>query len=153
LEIINPDDYEFMQLLVNSKGWLENIGDRNVHSKNDAIAYIDKIMRTENLFYWIVRIKEENTPIGIISFIKRSYLEHFDIGFALLPGFHNNGYAYEAAKAVLTMVSGLAGFTTILATTISSNTNSMKLLTKLGFRYEREIDIDNKMLQVYSLSA
>jgi RimJ/RimL family protein N-acetyltransferase len=134
LEIINLNDCDFMISLLNSKGWIENIGDRNIHSKNDALAYINKILGAENFFYWVVRIKDVNTPIGIISFLKRSYLENFDIGFAFLPNFAGNGYAYEAAKAVLTMVSKLPEFNIVLATTLFSNKNSIKLLTKLGFK-------------------
>ncbi|HMC83883.1 MAG TPA: GNAT family N-acetyltransferase [Chitinophagaceae bacterium] len=150
LEKLNIDDYDFINVLVNSKGWIENIGDRNIHSKNDAIVYINKILETENFFYWVVRTKDANTSIGIISFLKRSYLENFDIGFAFLPQFSNNGYAFEAAKAVLFMVSKLPEFNIVLATTLYSNKNSIKLLTKLGFRFEKEIEIENAKLHIYT---
>jgi [ribosomal protein S5]-alanine N-acetyltransferase len=150
VEKITLDDYDFIESLVNTKGWIENIGDRNIHSKNDAIAYINKILGTENFFYWVVRTKDANTPIGIISFLKRSYLENFDIGFAFLPDFTNKGYAYEAAKALLLTVSKLPEFNSILATTLYSNNNSIKLLTKLGFRFEKEIEIENAKLHIYT---
>ena len=100
LQLLTLEDYDFIEQLVNTNGWIEFIGDRNVHSKEDAVAYINKIINTENLFYWVVRIKGSNTPIGIISFLKRAYLEHFDIGFAFLPEYNGNGYAHEAAKKV-----------------------------------------------------
>ena len=150
LEKLHPDDYEFVKSLVNSKGWLENIGDRNIHSKNDAITYINKILETENLFYWVVRLKDDNIPVGIISFIKRSYLDHFHLGFALLPDFSNKGYAYEAANAVLQMVSKLPEHHIVLATTLSSNKSSIKLLTKLGFRFEKEMEVETVKLHVYT---
>ncbi len=151
LEKINPDDHDFLISLLNSKGWIENIGDRNIHSVNDAVSYIHKILETENIFYWVVRIKEENTPVGIVSFIKRSYLDHFDIGFALLPFHQNRGYAYEASKAVLAMVSKLTKNRIVLATTRPSNTSSTRLLTKLGFKFEKEIEIETKKLSLYKL--
>jgi ribosomal-protein-alanine N-acetyltransferase len=150
LEKINLDDYDFMRSLVNTQGWIENIGDRNIHSKDDAIAYINKILETENFFYLIVRMKDANRPIGIISFIKRSYLENFDIGFAFLPSFTNHGYAYEASKAVLLMVSKLPEFNIVLATTRYSNKNSIKLLTKLGFRFEKENVLENEKMHIYT---
>jgi [ribosomal protein S5]-alanine N-acetyltransferase len=150
LEKLNTDDYDFIKCLVNTKGWLENIGDRNVHSDDDAMKYINKILATENLFYWVVRIKNANTPIGIISFLKRRYLEYFDIGFAFLPYFNNNGYAHEAAHAVLSMVSKLPEFNIVQATTRTSNHHSIKLLTKLGFRFEKEIEIENENLHIYT---
>jgi [ribosomal protein S5]-alanine N-acetyltransferase len=150
LKIITLEDHDFIMSLVNSKGWIENIGDRNIHSKQDALAYIDKILNAENFYYWVVSIKETNTPIGIISFLKRSYLKNFDIGFAFLPNFGNRGYAYEAASAVLAMVSKQPEFNIVLATTLFSNGGSIKLLTKLGFRFKEEIEIENGKVHVYT---
>jgi ribosomal-protein-alanine N-acetyltransferase len=150
LEILTVDDYEFLQNLVNTKGWIENIGDRKIHSKKEAIAYINKILATENFYYWVVRTKDANRPIGIISIIKRSYLEYFDIGFAFLPDVANKGYALEAAKAVLLMVSGLPEFKVVLATTLHSNDSSIKLLTKLGFRFQKENEVENSNLYIYT---
>ena len=101
LDILTNEDYEFIISLLNSKGWIEFIGDRNVHSKEEAIIYINKILHTAHFHYWVIRQKSDNIPVGIISFIKRDYLEYYDIGFALLPEFSGNGYAFEAAKEVL----------------------------------------------------
>jgi len=149
LEILNLDDYDFLISLVNSKGWLENIGDRNIHSKEDAVEYINKILTTGNFIYWVVKIKDVNTPIGIISFLKRSYLENFDIGFAFLPNFSSKGYAFEAANEVLKMLSGLREFNVVLATTLFSNKKSIKLLSRLGFTFEKGIEIENEKLHIY----
>jgi ribosomal-protein-alanine N-acetyltransferase len=150
LEIINLSDHNFIISLVNSRGWLENIGERNVHSKNDAVKYINKILSTDNFIYWVVRIKDENTPIGIISFLKRSYLENFDIGFAFLPEFNNKGYAYEAANEVLKRLTKFPEFNIVLASTLFSNNKSIKLLSKLGFTFEKEIEIENEKLHIYT---
>ena len=149
LNIITENDDDFMRTLVNTEGWLKFIGDRNVHSKQDAIAYIQRIKNTPNLIYWVVRLKDNHVPIGIISFMKRSYLEHFDIGFAFLPEFQGCGYAYEAAEKVLSITSQKAEYSPILATIIPVNTASIKLLNKLGLYLEREIEVENMKLYVY----
>ena len=52
LNIPTEGDYEFIHELVNTKGWLQFIGDRNIHSKEAAIAYIDKIKGMPNFYYW-----------------------------------------------------------------------------------------------------
>ena len=39
----------------------------------------------------------------------------------------------------------------ILATTIPNNINSIKLLKKLGFQFDKEIETDNEKLHVYSI--
>src|SRR5438477_96284 len=101
LNALTAEDGDFVKELVNSKGWLQFIGDRNIHSKEEAIAYISKINTTPDFYYWVVHLKQTHEPIGIISFIKRSYLEYFDIGFAFLSQYSGKGYAYEAAKEIL----------------------------------------------------
>jgi ribosomal-protein-alanine N-acetyltransferase len=152
LNLLTLDDRDFIIKLVNSKGWLEFIGDRNVHSTEDAIAYISKIVNTQNVFYWVVRLKDKNTPIGIISFLKRAYLKNFDIGFAFLPEYNGNGYAYEAAKEILSMVSKVPGYYPVLATTVPQNVHSIKLLVKLGLHFEKEIEVEKQVLLIYSNS-
>ena len=152
LNLLTIDDFDFVKRLVNTEGWIAFIGDRYVHTNDDAIAYVTKILNTENLFYWVVRTRDNNTPVGIISFMKRTYLENFDIGFAFLPEYNGNGYAYEAAKEVLSMVSKTPGYYPVVATTVPQNAKSIKLLTKLGLHFEKEIEVEDEILQVYSNS-
>jgi RimJ/RimL family protein N-acetyltransferase len=152
LNLLTIDDFDFVKRLVNTEGWIAFIGDRYVHTNDDAIAYVTKILNTENLFYWVVRTRDNNTPVGIISFMKRNYLENFDIGFAFLPEFNGSGYAYEAAKEVLSMVSKTPGYYPVVATTVPQNAKSIKLLTKLGLHFEKEIEVEDEILQVYSNS-
>ena len=87
LNLLTLDDCDFVKRLVNTDGWIEFIGNRHVCTNDDAIAYVSKILNTENLFYWVVKLKDNSTPVGIISFIKRSYLENFDIGFDFFLNF------------------------------------------------------------------
>jgi [ribosomal protein S5]-alanine N-acetyltransferase len=150
LQLISTDDHAFIRQLVNSKGWLAFIGDRNVHSTEDAIAYINKIINTKDLYYWVVKIKDTDTSAGIISFLKRSYLDHFDIGFAFLPQFHGFGYAYEAVKEVMQIVSKNPLHQTVLATTVPNNIKSIELLIKLGLKFEKEVEVEKDKLYVYT---
>ena len=151
LQALAIGDADFIKELVNTKGWLQFIGDRHIYSKEDAINYVNKINNSQNIHYWVVCLKKINVPIGIITFLKRNYLEYFDIGFAFLPQFNGEGYAYEAAKAVLSMVMSKPEHPTVLATTLPNNTNSIKLLNKLGLEFDREIEVGDEKLQVYSI--
>lgn len=153
LNLLTQEDHEFILQLLNSQGWIKFIGDRNVHSKEEAVAYINKILASENLFYWIVRIQDENLPVGIISFIKRSYLDHFDIGFAFLPEYNGYGYAYEAAQKIISIMSGQLNHHPILATTKPGNTKSIKLLNKLGLHFKKELNLESEIIHIYSNAA
>jgi [ribosomal protein S5]-alanine N-acetyltransferase len=141
-------DQLFVLELLNSEGWLQFIGDRNVHSPEDALAYIQKIRDTENLDYWVVRTQDQNIPIGVVSYLKRAYLEHFDLGFAFLPSYMGQGYAYEASKALLEAIQTHSP-DPIQACLLPSNAPSLKLLNRLGFVFEKEIEVDGQPMLVY----
>lgn len=152
LEPLSPNDNDFIVELVNSEGWLRYIGDRKIHSLEDAAAYIQKINDNPDITYWVAKLKEDFIPIGIVTLIKRAYLEHHDIGFAFLPAFTNHGYAFEATQEVLSHISCNAGHSHILATTLPENKSSIRLLEKLGLQLSKEIEVGNEKLHVYGMA-
>ena len=153
IEPLNLNDNNFILDLVNTEGWLKFIGNRNIKSSDESINYIQKILANKNIVYWIVKLKNNKDKIGVVTFIKRDYLEHHDIGFAFLPKFSKNGYAYEAVNAVLNQLFQHHDLKHILATTIPENTNSIKLLERLGLIFEKEIEIEKEKLYVFGASA
>lgn len=153
LSLLKKEDAVFIEQLVNTEGWLKFIGDRNVHSVADAEAYIEKITANPDINYWVARTKELNKPVGVISFIKRDYLEHWDIGFAVLPEEHGKGYAYEGAMCVLKYNANNGKHSRFLATVMNSNTTSVKLLEKMGLSFEKEIVLDAGPLMLFSAEA
>ena len=153
LSQLNLTDSKFISELVNTPEWIKFIGDRNINNDEDARAYIQRLIDNPNINYWVVRKSDEQIPIGIVTFIKRDYLEHHDIGFAFLTKHTKQGYAFEATSAVLNDLKNDAAHSQILATTIKENINSIQLLEKLGFRFDREIKVEDEMLLVYSIST
>jgi RimJ/RimL family protein N-acetyltransferase len=151
LNLVSENDFEFIFQLLNSKDWITFIGDRNIASVEAAKSYIAKIQSTQNFHYWVIRIRASNIPVGIISFIKRDYLPHFDIGFALLPQFYGNGYAFEAATRFIDECKRV-GHETILATVLPTNSRSIALLEKLGFRHDSDIVANDERMNVFSLT-
>ena len=149
IEPLSINDSMFILELVNTPGWLKFIGDRNVRSQEYAIAYINRILANADVAYWVVRLKTTQTPIGVITLIKRDYLPHHDLGFAFLPEYSNKGYAFEATKAVIEALSKMSFHNILLAITISDNHSSIKLLERTGFKFQRMIDVDKEKLAVY----
>jgi RimJ/RimL family protein N-acetyltransferase len=153
LTTLNDHESKFIFELLNTEGWKKFIGERHIKNLADADAYIDRICNNKNVTYWVVKIKENNSSIGIITLIKRDYLEHHDIGFAFLPEFGKRGYAYEAANMILDYLFSKGSHKKILATTIPANTNSIQLLEKLGLKFENEIIIENETLHVFGIDS
>jgi [ribosomal protein S5]-alanine N-acetyltransferase len=143
------DDAKFMQVLTNTEGWLANIGDRNTKDEAGALAYVNKILARENAPHWVVNLSDKKVPIGIVSFMKKEHLENSDIGFAFLPNYMGNGYAYEASHALLLMIAKAGKHQSVIGETLASNKKSILLLEKLGLQFEKEIDDDGEKMQVY----
>lgn len=143
----------FILELVNTEGWIKFIGNRNITSQAEAGAYIQRILENRNISYWVVKLKDNQDKIGIVTYIKRDYLEHHDIGFAFLPNFCKKGYAYEATKAVLNKLIREHNLSHIFATTVPENISSVKLLKRIGLAFEKEIEVEKEKLQVYGAST
>lgn len=146
---IQNGDAEFILRLVNTEGWLKYIGNRNTTSIIEAEQYIQRMNGTENCQTWSVKLVEEKLPIGIITYIKRDYLDYHDLGFAFLPEFQNLGFAYEAANTVLDHLRQTPEYKYLYAITIPENSNSIRLLEKLGFGFEKEIVVDDEQLWLF----
>lgn len=144
------NDAEFMMELMNSAGWIKFIGDRNIHTQTDAVNYIQKIQKNEDYTCLVFTIKETETPIGIVTIIKRDNLEHPDIGFALLPQYGKLGYSFEASKKVLHELIKSQMYSKILAITVKDNDKSISLLEKLGFNFIEEKTENDEVILVYS---
>lgn len=152
LERLSADDADFMFELVNTEQWIRFIGNRNVSTVQDAAAYIERILNTPTSSYWVARLND-GTPTGIVTLIKRDYLPHRDLGFAFLPRYFNKGYATEAARAVLNHLAPSYESASLLATTLPDNSSSVKLLTRLGFKFEKQIVNGIDTLNLFSVSA
>jgi RimJ/RimL family protein N-acetyltransferase len=132
------DDTKFIIDLLNSPGWLEYIGDRNVKTKEQAENYLKngplKSYQQNGFGLSMVETKD-GLPIGMCGIIRRANLEHPDIGFALLEEFGGNGYAYEIASATLTYAINDLKVPKLSAITLPNNTRSIKLLERIGMKF------------------
>jgi ribosomal-protein-alanine N-acetyltransferase len=140
IRLLGSGDEPFIVELLNQPSFIHNIGDRGVRTLDDATEYIRKGPAASyekfgfGLFH--VAIKDSGTPIGICGLLKRDTLEDVDIGFAYLERYWRQGYALEAAQAVMDFGWNTAGLKRIVAITATHNQASMRLLSKLGMKFE-----------------
>ena len=138
-------DAEFLVALMNSPGWLEHIGDRHVKTVAAAEAYIAErfsVLSGASVCegtYLASRLSD-GASVGLIGLHRREALNLLDIGYAVLPAFYRKGYAYEAA-AWLLRVALEAGEAAVAAICNHDAYASQELLRRLGFAYERDIDV------------
>jgi RimJ/RimL family protein N-acetyltransferase len=134
------EDAGFMLRLLNEPSFLQNIGDKGVRTLENARSYIlDGPIASYTKFgfgTWVVENAESGAPMGLCGLLKRDVLEDFDLGYAFLPEFWAQGYAHEAASAVLSYARDTLGLERVAAITQVDNESSIRLLKKMGFAFE-----------------
>lgn len=147
----------FVLALVNSPGWLQNIGDRGVTDLAGAERYIKEGPMTAYAQYGfgfsVISLKPDRIPIGGCGLIRRAGLEHPDIGFALLPAYMGKGYAYEIAAATLTYAKQELDLPIVQGITLPTNTPSIRLLERIGLRYRKKVQLpgDEESLMLFQI--
>ncbi len=143
---LSPEDAGFILELVNSPGWLQYIGDRNIHTVEEAEGFIRKgpmtSFETNGYGAYRMTLRETGQHIGTCGLYKREGLDHPDLGFALLPGFEGKGYALEASLKIMTEARSL-GLNRLMAITAKNNQRSMGLLQRLGFEWKGYVTLPN----------
>ena len=156
LREFSVDDTDFIIELLNSPGWIQFIGDRNVKTKEQATGYLLngplKSYATHGFGLWLVEKRTDLTPLGMCGIIKRDNLDTPDIGFAFLPQYSGQGYALEVASATLSYAKEKLGIQKIAAITMAGNTRSIRLIEKIGLRHVKAFCFPNTEteLQLYS---
>lgn len=157
LRQFSTHDAAFILELLNEPSFIQNIGDRGVRTLADANSYISNgpvASYAKNGFgLYLVALKETSESIGMCGLIKRAGLDDVDVGYAFLPRFWSKGYAMEAARAVKEYAKDVVGLRRIVAITDPANEASIRVLEKLGFRYEKMVrlsadDIDLKLFGI-----
>jgi len=72
-----------------------------------------------------------------------------DLGFRLMKKFWGNGYASEAAKECLNYGFNHLGLRKIIGRALVENTASIRVLTKLGMKFEKEFEAHGSKGQQY----
>src|SRR5205085_1950496 len=145
LRWLDVDDAAFILELLNDPSFIRFIGDKGVRDLEAARNYIlnGPVASYKQFGFglYATDLKESGAPIGICGILKRDTLPHPDIGFAFLPPYWHKGYAYEASAAVLEHARNSLGIDRVLAITTPDNEASLKLLVKLGLRFDRLIKL------------
>ena len=147
LNRLSTDDTGFIYELVNDPDWIKFIGDKNVHSLEDAGGYITEgpvaSYQQNGYGLYLVERRADHVPVGICGLIKRDALQDPDVGFAFLPVHRGQGYATESAAAVLAYGRKVLGLERVLAVTAPDNEASIRVLEKIGFRYDKMIQLSD----------
>lgn len=136
-------DAAFIRSLLNDPDYIRHIGDRGVRTQGAAARYIEEIALASYArygfgLYRVVR-RDDGAPLGMAGLVRREGFDAVEIGYALLPQYRGQGYAFEAARAALDLGRNRFGLARIVATCAPDNAESIKVLQRLGFEFERMV--------------
>ncbi|WP_305856720.1 GNAT family N-acetyltransferase [Balneatrix alpica] len=149
----NLDDSDFILRLLNDESFIRYIADKKVRNQEDAQHYLRNGPLASYSRYGfglcLVQSKAGGIPMGMCGILKRDELEWPDLGYAFLPAFWRQGYAYEAAQAVLQHSRQHYQLERVLAVTLPDNASSNGLLQKLGFVLQGQQELYGAMNNLY----
>jgi RimJ/RimL family protein N-acetyltransferase len=135
------DDAPFVVALLNEPSFIQNIGDRGVRTIEDAHRYLrDGPMGMYQRFgfgLWHASRKSDGAAVGMCGLLRRDNLPDADIGYAYLPAYWGGGLAFEAAAATLQHAVRKFGLRRVIGVVSAGNVGSIRVLEKLGMRFER----------------
>jgi ribosomal-protein-alanine N-acetyltransferase len=134
-------DSPFLVRLLNEPSFLANIGDRGVRNIEDAHRYLREgpfaMYQSHGFGLWHASRRSDGVSIGMCGLLKRDVLPAPDIGYAYLPEHWGQGYAFEAAEATLRHAVAKFGLQRVVGVVSEGNAGSIRVLEKLGMRFER----------------
>ena len=113
------------------------LGDGSPHAYEQATAYILDCMRSEaeeGFARYAVILKETRELIGFCGFKKAR--GHIDLGWRFARRVWGNGYATEAAAAVLDYGMNSLMLSDIVAESAVENIGSVRVIERIGMQFE-----------------
>ena len=118
--------------------------DGNILSFEEASEYVESNIRqyqTHGYGRYAIRLKENRTLIGMCGFLNEPY--GIDFGYRYSKISWGKGLGFESAKKVLNYGFSELGLEKVVGLTAEENHGSVRILEKLGFKFEKKFLFNN----------
>jgi [ribosomal protein S5]-alanine N-acetyltransferase len=150
LQKIIPDDFkDIKKLYVNEDVRKYLGGSRKEADIQDSFSGMVH-SKMESL-YWVVRDKESNKFIGLVSLDTHHDKVSTEISYQLLPDWWGVGYATEIVSEILYYAFQVLKMPKVIAETQTANIASCKLLEKLGMKVTEKVNRFGAEQAIYSI--
>ncbi|MCA1030324.1 GNAT family N-acetyltransferase [Bacillus timonensis] len=107
----------------------------------------------DNSFYWVVREKQTDNFIGMVSLDPHHDMDYLELSYELLPIWWGKGYATQVVKRIIHYALNELNLPKVLAETQTANKSSCRLLEKVGMEVERKLFRFGAEQAIYSIKS
>lgn len=150
IQVLKQDDYEDVKKVYFYSRVRQFLGGVVSIERYNA-SFNEMIKATDESFYLVVRLKNTNDFIGLISIDEHHDGVYKELSYQFVPDFWGNGYALETTKEVINFVSKELNLKGIVSETQVANKASCRLLNKLGMKITDKVYRFNEEQYIFSL--
>ena len=119
-----------------------------VRTEAQTAAYMVRNLAHWDLYgfgLWLLR-DETHQVVGrvLLRHLDLDGVDDVEVGYSLYPSWWGLGLAAEVSRACLDHAQQTLRLSSVVALTVSQNLRSQRVLTKLGMRFERDLQHDGK---------
>lgn len=111
-----------------------------VNEQSIRLKFLQMLEPVTETQRWVIRVKNHNSCIGIVSLGKHYNNIDTEISYQLMPEWWRKGYGSEATKAIVTYGLTVLNLPRVIAETQIDNLASRRLLERIGMRLERTVE-------------
>ena len=145
-------DVESFYQIYRDKGitaYMENLYEDGERERQYIRDYIEKVYGFYGFGMWTVCLKATGEVIGRAGLSMREGFEEPELGYVIGEKWQRQGIAAEVCGKILVYGREELGFERIRVLMHPENTASERLCHKLGFQYEREVELNGKIYNSY----
>jgi ribosomal-protein-alanine N-acetyltransferase len=139
-------DYHALETDPVVKQFLRGPSKLSVKNYGDAIAKDSRDGLT-------VALKDTGAFVGRCGFTYNPFAEGWEIDVVLVRTYHKKGYGLEIGSALIQLGFEVLGLNIIYGVPDAANTASIHLCEKLGMKYIRSLNRNDRLQHVYSIES
>lgn len=150
IESLKQDDYDDVKLLYLDNKVREFLGGAISDERYNS-SFKEMINNNEDSLYWVIRLKNTNDFIGLVSIDTHHDEVSKELSYQFLPSYWGKGYALEVIREILNFISRELNINNLISETQVANKVSRRFLNNLGMKVVDKVYRFNVEQYIFSL--
>lgn len=150
LSQVKQSDYKDIKELFQNKKVREYLGGIRTEISIKE-TFTEMLNSVDDSKYWIIRDRESNGFMGLVSLDPHHNGEDVEVSYQLLPKWWEKGYATEVINRVIKFAFEVLDINKIVAEMQTANIRSKKLLEKVGMQLVTTYQRFNEEQSLYAV--